>query len=117
MSLEASMMRLARHFMPAFVGASHVEPIPDDSKQGGDLILRRLFALIANTEARPHTRMLLLCKTRFSSDESFAVARREIEADPEMKSLIHTQTHLRRLTNRSTGMSLQFATEDYVRGS
>ena len=115
-SVEASLIRLAQRIAPEFKERSHVEALSGDAGRDRDLVLRRMIALVALTSFWSPARMLITGKTMFSLDEAFAVATHEVSEDREIAKLIRVQRHLRRLTNVSTNISLQFVTEDYVRG-
>lgn len=76
-----------------------------------------VVAMIVNR--RPNAEFLLIAPTKEIAGISFKQASGIINADPELKKLFHAQTHLKLLTHRKTGATLQIkaADTDVITGS
>lgn len=84
------------------------------SSLGGAVMLE---ALILNR--RPQGEFLLVAPTKEIADISFKQAAGTVRADPELDKLFHVQRHIRTITHRITGATLQIkaADTDTITGS
>ena len=84
------------------------------SSNGGALMV---VALIVNR--RPEGEFLLVAPTKEIADIAFKQASGTIRVDPELEKLFHIQRHIRLITNRRTGATLQIkaADTDVITGS
>lgn len=84
------------------------------SSNGGAVMV---VALILNR--RPDGEFLLVAPTKEIADISFKQASGTIRADPELEKLFHIQRHIRLITHRRTGATLQIkaADTDVITGS
>jgi phage terminase large subunit-like protein len=84
------------------------------SSNGGAVMV---VALIVNR--RPEGEFLLVAPTKEIADIAFKQASGTIRIDPELAKLFHTQRHIRLITHRRTGASLQIkaADTDVITGS
>jgi phage terminase large subunit-like protein len=76
-----------------------------------------VVAMILNR--RPLAEALLIAPTKQIADIAFKQAKGIITADPELAKLFHPQEHIRKITHRRTGASLQIkaADTDAITGS
>ncbi len=77
------------------------------SSAGGALMV---CALIMNK--RPEGEFLLVAPTKEIADIAFRQASGTIKIDPELTKLFHTQRHIRLITHRRTGATLQIKASD-----
>ena len=77
------------------------------SSAGGALMV---CALIMNK--RPEGEFLLVAPTKEIADIAFRQASGTIKIDPELTKLFHTQRHIRLITHRRTGATLQIKARD-----
>lgn len=61
---------------------------------------------------RPNANLLILGPTQNVSERCFRQAQGMIEADPRLRKIFHVQEHLKTITRRKTGASLQVKTFD-----
>jgi phage terminase large subunit-like protein len=76
-----------------------------------------VVAMIVNR--RPKAEGLLIAPTKEIADIAYKQAAGIIELDPELKALFHPQRHIRTITHRNTGATLQIkaADTDVITGS